>query len=158
MTDLNAELLKLSQYLGDRNEVTTEDIVKVVSHVKMDSVFELTDAIGSNDRARALVNLANLLDQGQNEVGVLSLIGRHVRILQLVNDGIKEGLSGQRLSARAGVSPFFLKQYVEQSRYWNRGKIERTFRALLDTDRALKSSPVSSGIWLENFIVETCSQ
>ena len=157
LTDLNAELLKLSQYLGDRNEVTTEDIVKVVSHVKMDSVFELTDAIGSNDRARALVNLANLLDQGQNEVGVLSLIGRHVRILQLVNDGIKEGLSGQRLSARAGVSPFFLKQYVEQSRYWNRVKIERTFRALLDTDRALKSSPVSSGIWLENFIVETCS-
>jgi DNA polymerase-3 subunit delta len=158
LQDINAEVQKLAQFIGGSGKVATaDDVLQVVSRIKVDSVFDLTDAIGHNDRARALYCLANLLDHGQNEVGVLSLVSRHVRILKLINDGMKEGLSGQRLSSRAGVAPYFLKSYIEQARHWNERKIDHTFQALLDTDRALKSSPVASHIWLENFIVRTCS-
>lgn len=156
LSDIDSELKKLSQYLGEKKKATEDDVMKVVSHVKLDSVFELTDAIGSADRARALTCLANLLDHGQNEVGILALVSRHIRILKLINEGMREGLSGQKLSARAGVSPYFLKSYVGQARSWNERKIDGTFQALLDTDRALKSSPVAPHIWLENFIVQTC--
>lgn len=155
--DLDSELAKLVQFLGDRREAGIEDVMKAVSRARIDSVFELTDAIGNGDRERALICLANLLDHGQSEVGVLALISRHVRILRTVSDGLREGLAGQRLSARAGVSPFFLKAYVDQAKRWSDRKIDQTFRALLDTDRALKSSPVASHIWLENFVVQTCS-
>jgi DNA polymerase-3 subunit delta len=157
LTDIHLEMQKLKAYIGDRKSAEVDDILKVVSRVRIDSVFDLTEAIGGNKQAGALVCLANLLEHGQNEVGVLALISRHVRILKLVNDGLKEGLSGGRLSARAGVSQFFLKQYIEQSRYWSPPKIDRTFRALLETDRALKSSPVAAHLWLENFIIKTCS-
>ena len=157
LQDIDAELEKLAQYLGERKQASPDDILKTVSRVRIDSVFDLTDAIGNNDRARALDCLVNLLDNGQNEVGVLALISRHVRILKLVADGVREGLSGQRLSSRAGVSPYFLKSYVDQAKRWNDRKLECTFQALLDTDRALKSSPVASHIWLENFVIQTCS-
>ncbi len=157
LQDIDGELLKLSQYLGDQKKVSTDDVLKVVSRLRIDSVFDLTEAIGHNDRARALTCLANLLDHGQNEVGVLALISRHVRILKLVADGLKEGLNGPKLSSRAGVSPYFLKSYIDQARDWSDRKIEQTFQALVDTDRALKSSPVASHIWLENFVVQTCT-
>jgi DNA polymerase-3 subunit delta len=157
LQDIDGEMLKLSQFLGEKKKVTTEDVLKVVSRLRIDSVFDLTEAIGRNDRARALTCLANLLDHGQNEVGVLALISRHVRILKLVADGLREGLSGPKLASRAGVSPYFLKSYVDQARAWNDRKIEHTFQALVDTDRALKSSPVASHIWLENFVVQTCT-
>jgi DNA polymerase-3 subunit delta len=156
LQDINSELVKLRGYLGERKQASVDDVLQVVSRIRLDSVFDLTDAIGRNDRARALDCLVNLLDNGQSEVGVLALISRHVRILKLVSDGIREGLAGQKLSSRAGVSPYFLKSYVDQARAWNDRKIERTFQALLDTDRALKSSPVASHIWLENFIIQTC--
>lgn len=157
LQDIDGEMLKLSQYMGETKKVSTEDVLKVVSRLRIDSVFDLTEAIGRNDRARALTCLANLLDHGQNEVGVLALISRHVRILKLVADGLHEGLSGAKLASRAGVSPYFLKSYVDQARAWSDRKIEHTFQALVDTDRALKSSPVASHIWLENFVVQTCS-
>jgi DNA polymerase III subunit delta len=157
LQDIDAELEKLAQFLGSKKQAGVDDVLKAVSRVRLDSVFDLTDAIGRNDRARALDCLVNLLDNGQSEIGVLALISRHVRILKLVSDGMKEGLVGQRLSSRAGVSPYFLKSYAEQARAWSDRKIERTFEALLDTDRALKSSPVASHIWLENFIVQTCT-
>lgn len=157
LQDINAELGKLAQFLGGRKQASVDDVLKAVSRIRLDSVFDLTDAIGRSDRARALDCLVNLLDNGQNEVGVLSLISRHVRILKLVSDGMKEGLAGARLSSRAGVSPYFLRSYVEQAKAWSDRKIEMTFQALLDTDRALKSSPIASHIWLENFVVRTCS-
>lgn len=157
LQDINGELQKLRQYLGDKKTATPDEVLKAVSRVRIESVFDLSEAIGRNDRARALDCLVNLLDNGQNEVGVLALVTRHVRILKLVSDGLKEGLSGGRLSSRAGVSPYFLKSYIDQARAWNERKIERTFQALLDTDRALKSSPVAAHIWLENFVVQTCS-
>ena len=156
LQDINGEMQKLAQYLGERKSVQMEDVTAVVSRVRIESVFDLTDAIGYNDRPRALFCLANLLEHGQNEVGVIALVARHVRILRLVSEGMKEGLSGQRLCARAGVAPFFLKSYVDQSRHWSDRKIDNTFQALLDTDRALKASPVASHIWLENFILQTC--
>lgn len=157
LADINAELKKLAGYVGEKKAAGVDDVLQVVSRVRLDSVFDLTDAIGQNDRVHALDCLVNLLENGQNEVGVLALISRHVRILKLVTDGLKEGLSGARLSSRAGVSPYFLKSYVDQAQRWNVRKIETTFKALLDTDRALKSSPVASHIWLENFIIQTCS-
>ena len=157
LQDINAELTKLKNYLGDKTQANPDDVLKAVSRLKLDSVFDLTDAIGRNDRGRALDCLVNLLDNGQNEVGVLALVARHVRILKLVGEGLGEGLTGQRLSARAGVAPYFLKSYMDQARAWNARKIDRTFQALLDTDRALKSSPIAAHIWLENFIVHTCS-
>jgi DNA polymerase-3 subunit delta len=157
LQDINAELTKLKTYLGDKKQANPDDILKAVSRLRLDSVFDLTDAIGRNDRGRALDCLVNLLDNGQNEVGVLALVSRHVRILRLVGEGLSEGLTGQRLSARAGVSPYFLKSYVDQARAWNASKIDRTFQALLDTDRALKSSPIAAHIWLESFIVQACS-
>jgi DNA polymerase-3 subunit delta len=157
LQDIDGEMLKLSQFMGQNKKVASDDVLKVVSRLRIDSVFDLTEAIGRNDRARALTCLANLLDHGQNEVGVLALISRHVRILKLVADGLREGLSGPKLASRAGVSPYFLKSYVDQARAWSDRKIEHTFQALVDTDRALKSSPVASHIWLENFVVQTCT-
>ena len=160
--DLDGEIRKLAIYMGGRDgrqrvNAKVEDVLKVVSRVRHESVFDFTDAVGRGDRARALYCLANLLDQGQNEMGILALVGRHVRILRAILEGTREGLVGQKLAARAGVSPFFLRDYVEQSKLWSGAKLDQALEALLDTDRALKSSPMSSHIWLENFVLRVCT-
>ncbi len=157
LSEIQNEIKKIQQYMGaDKKTVDVEDVLKVVSRARIESVFNLTDALGRRDRAEALVCLARLLEQGQNEIGILSLIYRQVRILSAIYEGKKLGLSGPRLSEKVGVPEFFLRQYLEQARAWDRDKITSTIRALHETDKALKSSPVSSHIWLENFIVRTC--
>lgn len=158
LAEMNNEMLKLAQYLGDERRVVNEnDVIHLVSRSRIDSVFDLTNAIGRKDRVHALICLANLLEHGQNEIGALSLITRHVRILYQVCLGVRDGLTGVKLSSKAGVPPFFLQEYVNQSRTWSLGKLNQTLRVLHETDRALKSSTLSSHIWLENFIIQTCS-
>ncbi len=165
LSDLDGEIRKISIYCGGKNSsggarkivnASVEDVTKVASPVKIESVFDFAEAVGRNDRARALVCLANLLDQGQNEIGIIALVARHVRILRSMIEGLREGLSGARLASKAGVSPFFVREYTEQARLWTPTKVDQTLEALFDTDRALKTSPVVSHIWLESFIVRVC--
>lgn len=158
LNELNNEMKKIKQYIGaKRKNVEIEDVLKVVSRARIESVFNLTDAIGRRDRVQALVCLANLLEHGQNEMGAVALIHRQMRILASLYEGKKAGMSGPKLSQKIGVPEFFMKQYLAQLRYWDEKKLAGAIKALHETDKALKSSPVSSHIWLENFILKTCT-
>jgi DNA polymerase-3 subunit delta len=156
LTELHNELMKLRDFLGGRKNVEAQDVLQVVSQTRVDRIFDLTDAIGRRDKVSALQSLANLLEHGQSEVGVLAMISRHFRILSALREGQKEGLTSSRLCTKAGVPQFLLSQYMNQLRHWDEPKIARTFAVLLDTDRALKSSAVPSHVWLENFVLQTC--
>ncbi len=156
LSEIQNEIQKIRSSSTAKKQFGVEDVLNVVSKSRIESVFNLTDAISRRDRAQALLCLANLLENGQNESGIVSLILRQMRILSQVRVGIHDGLSGTRLSQKIGVPEFFMKQYLAQSRNWDDYKINNTIRALHETDKALKSSPISSHIWLENFIVKTC--
>lgn len=157
LVEINNEILKLKNYYQDqKNKLDINDILKVVSKKRIESIFDLTASVASGNKPQALQLLSDLLDQGQNEVGVISLISRHMRILKKILECSGLGISQKQLSAKIGVSPFFINQYMEQSRKWSKDKMDCVFELLLDTDKALKTSPLSSKIWLENFIIQTC--
>ena len=156
LMELRNELLKLKQYLGERQQLTSEDVLNVTSRIRLQNVFELSKAIGYNDAGRAFLCLAHLLQSGQNEVGILSMLHRHVRLLRQAKEGARQGLTGHRLARFLGVPMYFLNEYTQQTRMWTDVKIEKTYKVLCETDKALKSSPISGGLWLENFVVTTC--
>lgn len=155
LTEIEGELKKLGEYVGERR-IEMADVAQVVSRSKEENVFDFTKAIGENDRVKALELLVHLLDQGQNEIGIVSLVARHVRILLTLKRGMEEGLHGAKLAHYAQVPPYFLESYLDQARLWTAKKLEQTLVVLSDTDKALKSSPLSSHIWLENLVLKTC--
>ena len=156
LIELHNELLKVVQYVGDKTDITWKDVDTIVSRVRVESVFDLANAVGKGDRAEALTCLVNLLDHGENEVGVLALVSRHIRLLLITKEALSEGVSNGQIATKVGVPPYFLSQYIDQSKRWTRKQLEKAHHLLLETDRALKSSPVSSHIWLENFVVKSC--
>ena len=156
LTEINNEMAKVSQFVGERAEINVEDIRAVVSKSRVETVFELVNCMGRGDCAGSFVHLANLLDNGQNEVGVLAMAIRHFRILLLCQEALKEGLSQPQIASRAGVHGFFIKEYIEQARKQESRQLMQIYDVLLDTDRALKSNPLSSHLWLENFVLQAC--
>jgi DNA polymerase-3 subunit delta len=153
LTEINNEMAKLTQYLGERKEVTVEDIRQSVSHNRVETVFELVNSMGRRDAAASFMHLAHLLDNGQNEIGVLALTIRHFRILLLCQEALKEGLSQSQIASRVGVHGFFIKEYIEQAKLQDSKQLVQIYDVLLDTDRALKSNPLSSHLWLENLVM-----
>lgn len=157
LTEIEAELKKLGDFVGGNRRIELADVSQAVSRSKEENVFDFTKAIGENDRVKALEHLVHLMDQGQSEIGIVSLLARHVRILLALKRGVDEGLHGAKLAHYAQVPPFFLQNYLDQARLWSGKKLEQTLVVLSETDKALKSSPLSSHIWLENLVLKTCS-
>ncbi|MBC7742832.1 MAG: DNA polymerase III subunit delta [Bdellovibrionaceae bacterium] len=157
LSELENQLFKIQDYLGERTQIELTDINAVVSFSREESVFDFTKAIGQKDRVKALEQLVALLDQGQNEVAIISLLARHMRLLLTVRSGLDQGIGGAKLASLTQVPSYFIESYCDQARIWPIRKIEEAISVLHETDKALKSSPLSSHIWLENMVLKSCS-
>lgn len=157
LTELDHQIEKIKNYVGQKTKIEMADVNQVVSSSKEESVFDFTKAIGQKDRVLALEQLVRLLDQGQNEIGIVTLVARHMRVLLTVRSGMDQGIGGAKLASLAQVPAYFIDGYCDQAKHWPIKKIEDALVVLSETDKALKSSPVSSHIWLENMVMKSCS-
>lgn len=155
--EIESELKKLKEFCSPRTDIQLEDVAQCVSSSREESVFALTASIARGDRSQSLIQIVQLLDQGQNEMGLVSLVARHIRILLMIKSGQQMGLAGQRLAIHAQVPNYYLMEYVEQARQWTVHKLEMALLVLSETDKAIKSSPLSTHIWLENMVLRTCA-
>ena len=93
LLNLETEIKKLKHFLGtDSRPVSEKDVLNVVVRVQPENIFALSKAIGNKNISSALISLARLLEDNQSEVGALSLISRHFRILARVREGFKKKL------------------------------------------------------------------
>lgn len=158
LTEIEAEVKKLADYVSDKKHAELEDVAQCVSRKREENVFELADSIASGNRVNALEQLVQLLDQGQSEIGIVQLVARHMRIMIMIKNGQEQGLAGQKLATHAQVPSYYLNDYLKQTRPWTMKRLENSLLILAETDKALKSSPMSAHIWLENLILKTCHE
>lgn len=151
MLDLHNEMMKLVQFIGSRQQITAEDVKQVASKQNLESVFDLVGALGSY---RALHSLNALLRQGQSEVGLLAMLSRQIRILILLKEAQNQKMSSASMSRLAGISPYFLKSYLQQGRSWSFKQLQEFHGLLLKTDMMLKSSPLSKSLLLEACVLK----
>src|SRR5512141_1449707 len=82
MMMVSNELEKLILYVGEKKKITLGDVETMVLAAKQRSLYELTDAISSKDRGRALEILDALLSTGDGEeaaIGHLYMLAKTFR-------------------------------------------------------------------------------
>ena len=72
---------KLIDYVGERSELTSEDIHAVLKRTKIDPVFELTNAVADRNLVQSLSQLNALLDAKWHPLQILSALANQMRKL-----------------------------------------------------------------------------
>ncbi len=90
---LNAEIEKLSLYVGDRETISPEDVSAVVSATAGPAAFALTNALTAGDGRKALESLDGMLTTRGEEFKVLGMIGWHLRKALRARQLIAQGSS-----------------------------------------------------------------
>lgn len=140
LQEIHAEIVKLSAYLGGATLADLGDVAAVVSVSRSESVFDLTDALGSQDLPRALRLLGALLDDGTAPLQLLALMARHFRQLWRLRELLERGAGKAEMQREIGINPYFLEGLLTQARRFPPQRYGQVFEALLETDLALKSS------------------
>jgi DNA polymerase-3 subunit delta len=82
----SSNLEKLISYVGDRENITIEDVESILKRTKKDPIYDLTNAISDRMVQRALFYLASILSADFHPLQVLAAITNQIRRLVLVKD------------------------------------------------------------------------
>jgi DNA polymerase III subunit delta len=164
MMMISNELEKLMLYVGARNRITLGDVETMVLAAKQRSLYELTDAISSKERVRALEVLDAILSSGEGEeaaIGHIYMLAKTFRQMLVI---LERNVRDQRMLWAAlwqgfRVPPFAADDIIKQARrYKSRREITRAIRLIAKADLALRSNPVSKKMVLEGLVMDLTAE
>lgn len=164
MMMISNELEKLILYVGEKKRITLGDVETMVLAAKQRSLYELTDAISSKDRVRALEVLDAILSSGDGEeasIGHVYMLAKSFRQMLII---LERNVRDQRMLWAAlwqgfRVPPFAADDIIRQARrYKSRRELTRAIRLVAKADLALRSNPVSKRIVLERLIMDLTTE
>jgi len=157
LAELDKALDKLDLYMGAQDPSRTievEMIHEIIAQTKINSVFELTDALGDKRAEDALKILDKMMLMGESAIMINQMVARHFRILLKLKDpSVRNAGSSERAKA-AGVSPYFLKDYQRHADKFSGPQLRQIMAELLITDMALKSSKLSDKTIIEALLLK----
>ncbi len=149
---LALEVEKLAAYVGERQEITADDVDAVASRLAETSVFALTDAIGERNPRKALQALEALL-QAEHPLPVLALIAaQYRRLARTVAAGAR---NEAELAEAIGVHPYAARKLLAAAHHYRAEDFAEIFAQLEEADRAIKSTGRPE-LALETLVVRLC--
>jgi DNA polymerase-3 subunit delta len=108
---------------------------------------------------RAMHLLQEMLDGGQNELYVLSMVARQVRLVLSVKD-LSEGrkLSSSEVGRDLHLRDFVVAKLLEQAKQFSMEALERAHRLVLGADQGIKTGAIAPRLALELLVIEMCSR
>jgi DNA polymerase III subunit delta len=164
MMMISNELEKLMLYVGAKNRITLGDVETMVLAAKQRSLYELTDAISSKERVRALEVLDAILSSGDGEeaaIGHIYMLAKTFRQMLVI---LERNVRDQRMLWAAlwqgfRVPPFAADDIIKQARrYKSRRELTRAIRLVAKADLALRSNPVSKRMVLERLVMDLTTE
>jgi len=162
---VSSELEKLLLYASERGRITLGDVETMVLAAKQRSLYELTDAISSRDRVRALALLDGLLnssDAGEDAaIGHLYMLARTFRqMLVILEKNVRDSRAiWQALWQGFRMPPFAADDLIRQARRYKGGReLRRALRLVARADLELRSSPPDKRLVLERLVYELASE
>ena len=162
---ISSELEKLLLFTLGRGRITLGDVETMVLGAKQRSLYELTDAISSRNRARALALLQGLLNSSEAGedagIGHLYMLARTFRqMLVILEKNVRDTRAiWQALWQGFRIPPFAAEDLIRQARrYKSRRELTRALRLIARADLELRSSPPDKRLVLERLVYDLASE
>lgn len=168
------ETEKLCHFVGDRPNISLEDLETMVARSREDALYELTDAFGKRQTDRTLRILNRLLGQGIHSLAILATMRNYLRKL-LIFRSLQfspspiwtRGMNAKEFQSRylpelkaqgewtniLGGHPYALFMSFTKASEFSCSGLQRWLYMLLDAEFRLKGSPLPPVLILEELFI-----
>ena len=134
---LSNELNKLGSYKA--GQIINEQDVDLLVKAKLDTnIFKTIDALAQRDKRTAFKLLHQHLEQGENEIYLLSMFVYQIRTLIKLKDLMDRGTPYFNLAKKAGLHPFVVQKSSAQLRNFSLDQLKKIYQRLLEIDLGIK--------------------
>jgi DNA polymerase-3 subunit delta len=155
---IRQEIEKLCTYVGEASEITLDDIQEATCASRLQSIFALSDALGTRHIGPAFLVVERLLNQGEPPLVILSMMVRHVRLLWSVKQLGQQRHDAAHMAKALGLPLAVCRQLVTQSRHFSWEHLRQLYTAALEADLTFKTSNKSPRAILEELILQVCGR
>lgn len=138
---INNEIDKLVNYkkAQDSDEITLEDIRKMVRGQFDENIFALTDAVGSKNKGLALKLLEEQLAADVSDIYLLSMIIRQFKIIIQIRQAMDKGMDSRAITSAVKLHSFVVQKGISQARSFSLPVLKDIFNKLVEIDYQAKS-------------------
>jgi DNA polymerase III delta subunit len=125
--------------VAEKLTIEPEDVEKLVKGNFDDNIFALTDAIGARNKALAVKLLEEQFELGANEIYLLTMITRQIKIIMQVRQALDLGQSSRQIISELKLNPYVVQKAIEQARHFSLEALKIIFSKLVEIDFKIKS-------------------
>ncbi|MGI5891603.1 MAG: DNA polymerase III subunit delta [Bacillota bacterium] len=157
LSHLANEVDKISLYCADKEQVELKDVEAVASKGSLLQIFKLIDAVAEKKADLSLYLYQEMLNQGEAEQKILSMLGKHFRDILAVDELRKQGFSSTQIAGQLSIHPFVARKCAEKSQKFTRDQLIEALELLLAADIANKSGQGDLNAMLQMAIIRICA-
>ena len=157
------EIQKLSLYrksltpAGGEIVVTEKDVLPLVSQQIQSNIFDFIDALSGKNTEGAAAAVHKLLQDGKNELYILTMIVYQFRNMLVVSDLQAQGTAQADIAKKAKLHPFVVKKTLSTLRKFSQKDLETVYGLLFDIDFKIKSGQIAPDLAVWVLVEKICS-
>ena len=166
---IDKQLDALSIFVGDRNEISIEDIQMLSGASHREKLFNLLDAIGMKNTISAVKMAENIFNIGmENERKTITFDPKSIAIT-IVNSSHKrmkdlwkiirildKGGNKNDILEKTAVKRPFVDKMIKQAQNFKEEEMSEKWKYMLDADLLCKTSRLSPTLIIEQLITKLC--
>jgi DNA polymerase III subunit delta len=153
---LDQEIAKLSDYAGDKAEITTQSVDEMVGRSREAQIFKIMDSIGDNKPDQALEILREVFEQGDDPFRVLGALSSQIRKLAQVARLYDRTKDIETALSEGGIPawPQARDNARKQLKHLGATRLNELYTWLLETDLGMKGDcPLPNRLQVERLLV-----
>jgi len=153
--EMENEIEKLYLYCQEKEKqiIEKEDVENLCGWYFDVNIFQLVDAVGERNAKKTITTLLKLLDQGEDPLSILGMLGYQFKNLLIVKSLVKRDLSEKEIIQKTGLHPFVVKKTINQASYFAEEELKEIYKNLLNIDLEIKTGVVSPQLALQIFLI-----
>ena len=157
MENLQKEMEKLFCYTLDKEVIEFRDIDAICTTQITNEIFDMVNAVAEKKQKRALDRYYDLLALKEPAMRILYLLSRQFRLLMEVKEMTGQGYDKKSIASKAGLHPFAVGKYIEQSRRFSQEELRSILEESVDIEERVKTGRLQDVLAVELFIVKYSS-
>ena len=157
MENLQKEMEKLFCYTLDKEVIQIEDMDAICTTQITNEIFDMVNAVAEKKQKRALDRYYDLLALKEPAMRILYLLSRQFRLLMEVKEMTGQGYDKKSIASKAGLHPFAVGKYIEQSRRFSKKELRNILEDSVDIEERVKTGRLQDVLAVELFIVKYSS-
>ncbi|MCR4694178.1 MAG: DNA polymerase III subunit delta [Pseudobutyrivibrio sp.] len=154
MDNMDHELEKLISYVGDRKQITAEDVREVCVAQVETKIFDMINAISAKDLNHTMDLYNDMLFAKEPPMYILTMIVRQFRQMKIVKECANYGDNPGNIARKVGMPDFAVKRTMQLAKNFSNKEIQDLLEDAADLEEKTKNGLLDDNLAVELIIMK----